>query len=274
MDRDFQNTQRRSRSASTNEVPQSNAAVTVNQNDEAFLAQLAAMSGFVQLPGGESSFHAPDPLTQSYEQQHLPSSLSHLYEQPIPGPSSQPNLSSFPPASHWPQSYQDLFNNLLSTSAAGPSHATSPAASPGTSIATEPEILDDDRAASEEKRRRNTEASARFRIKKKQRTINLERSVSDLTGRADELEREVADLRRENGWLKEIVMLKGTRFAAFNLAQHLQAMNQNLVNEKPKKSRRSRSLDSRVEQESSEDEEDEAEAADKKGKGKRATKRS
>jgi hypothetical protein len=33
--------------------------------------------------------------------------------------------------------------------------------------------------------------------------------VSDLTGRAEELEREVTELRRENGWLKEIVMLKG-----------------------------------------------------------------
>lgn len=42
--------------------------------------------------------------------------------------------------------------------------------------------------------------------------------MSDLTGRAEELEREVADLRRENGWLKEIVMLKGTRFAASNMS--------------------------------------------------------
>jgi hypothetical protein len=50
---------------------------------------------------------------------------------------------------------------------------------------------------------------ARFRIKKKQRTLNLDRSVSDLTGRAEELEREATELRRENGWLKEIVMLRG-----------------------------------------------------------------
>ncbi|KAL1738640.1 hypothetical protein HDZ31DRAFT_16016, partial [Schizophyllum fasciatum] len=57
----------------------------------------------------------------------------------------------------------------------------------------------------EEKRRRNTAASARFRIKKKQKTLNLERSVADLTGRAEELEKEAADLRRENGWLREIV---------------------------------------------------------------------
>lgn len=46
------------------------------------------------------------------------------------------------------------------------------------------------------------------------KTTNLERSVSDLTGRAEELEREAADLRRENGWLKEIVMMKGNRFAS------------------------------------------------------------
>lgn len=64
-------------------------------------------------------------------------------------------------------------------------------------------------AIAEDKRRRNTTASARFRIKKKLRTLNLERSVSDLSGRAEELEREAADLRRENGWLKEIVLLKG-----------------------------------------------------------------
>ena len=35
--------------------------------------------------------------------------------------------------------------------------------------------------------------------------------MSDLTGRVDELEQEAADLRRENGWLKEIVMLKSSR---------------------------------------------------------------
>ncbi|KAJ6604272.1 hypothetical protein DFH09DRAFT_1122169 [Mycena vulgaris] len=70
----------------------------------------------------------------------------------------------------------------------------------------------------EDKRRRNTAASARFRIKKKQRTLDLERSVSDLKGRAEELEREASDLRRENGWLKEIVMLKGGRLAGVNLS--------------------------------------------------------
>lgn len=58
--------------------------------------------------------------------------------------------------------------------------------------------------------------AARFRVKKKQKTIALERTVSDLTGRAEELEREVGDLRQENGWLKEIVVLKGRQNVANN----------------------------------------------------------
>jgi hypothetical protein len=58
--------------------------------------------------------------------------------------------------------------------------------------------------------------AARFRVKKKHRTIALERAVSDLKGRAEELEREVGDLRQENGWLKEIVVLKGTQNVANN----------------------------------------------------------
>jgi len=66
----------------------------------------------------------------------------------------------------------------------------------------------DSEAMSEEKRRRNTAASARFRVKKKVKAHNLERSVSDLSERVDELEQEASDLRRENGWLKEIIVLK------------------------------------------------------------------
>lgn len=41
----------------------------------------------------------------------------------------------------------------------------------------------------------------------------MERTISDLSGRVEELEREAAELRRENGWLKEIVMLKSKRFS-------------------------------------------------------------
>jgi Basic region leucine zipper len=71
----------------------------------------------------------------------------------------------------------------------------------------------------------HTFSAARFRIKKKQKTVNLQRSISDLTGRAEDLEREVADLRRENGWLKEIVMLKNSRFPAANLMDQIPYSN-------------------------------------------------
>ena len=54
--------------------------------------------------------------------------------------------------------------------------------------------------------------TARFRVKKKQWTMNLERSITELSTRVEELEREASELRRENGWLKEIVMLKSKRF--------------------------------------------------------------
>jgi hypothetical protein len=42
----------------------------------------------------------------------------------------------------------------------------------------------------------------------------MERTVSDLAGRADELEKEAEELRKENGWLKEIVMLKQAKLVS------------------------------------------------------------
>jgi hypothetical protein len=93
--------------------------------------------------------------------------------------------------------------------------------------ATDGADAEEQRAAiAEEKRKRNTAASgksnqiravdlrsclspARFRNKKKSQVLTLERTISDLSSRAEDLEREAADLRRENGWLKEIIILKG-----------------------------------------------------------------
>ncbi|KDQ55788.1 hypothetical protein JAAARDRAFT_37210 [Jaapia argillacea MUCL 33604] len=60
--------------------------------------------------------------------------------------------------------------------------------------------------AAEDKRRRNTAASARFRLKKKEREQALEKKSKELEGRVNELERECEALRRENGWLKGLVV--------------------------------------------------------------------
>lgn len=61
-------------------------------------------------------------------------------------------------------------------------------------------------SASEDKRRRNTAASARFRLKKKEREAALEGKAKDLETKVLELERECEGLRRENGWLKGLVV--------------------------------------------------------------------
>jgi len=66
----------------------------------------------------------------------------------------------------------------------------------------EPPVLN----AAEDKRRRNTAASARFRAKKKEREAALEKRSKELEGKVGELERECEALRRENGWLKGLVV--------------------------------------------------------------------
>jgi len=58
----------------------------------------------------------------------------------------------------------------------------------------------------EDKRRRNTAASARFRLKKKEREAALEKKSKELEMRVTQLERECEGLKRENGWLKGLVV--------------------------------------------------------------------
>lgn len=60
--------------------------------------------------------------------------------------------------------------------------------------------------AAEDKRRRNTAASARFRLKKKEREAALEKKAKELEVKVGELEKECEALRRENGWLKGLVV--------------------------------------------------------------------
>lgn len=63
-------------------------------------------------------------------------------------------------------------------------------------------------AAEEDKRRRNTAASARFRIKKKQREQALEKSAKEMTEKVTSLENKVAQLETENKWLKNLLVEK------------------------------------------------------------------
>jgi len=61
----------------------------------------------------------------------------------------------------------------------------------------------------DDKRKRNTEASARFRQKKKERFQNLSKTIDQLESKAQNLEKEATSLRTENTWLKEMVIMKG-----------------------------------------------------------------
>lgn len=63
-------------------------------------------------------------------------------------------------------------------------------------------------AAEEDKRRRNTAASARFRVKKKQREQALERTLKDNQDKNAKLEAKVAQLEMENTWLKALITEK------------------------------------------------------------------
>jgi hypothetical protein len=63
-------------------------------------------------------------------------------------------------------------------------------------------------AAEEDKRRRNTAASARFRIKKKQREQELEKRAKEMSDKVQALETKVGQLEMENKWLKGLITEK------------------------------------------------------------------
>jgi len=66
-------------------------------------------------------------------------------------------------------------------------------------------------AAEEDKRRRNTAASARFRVKKKQREQALEKTAKEMTDRGDALEARIQQLEMENKWLRNLVVEKTSK---------------------------------------------------------------
>lgn len=65
-------------------------------------------------------------------------------------------------------------------------------------------------AAEEDKRRRNTAASARFRVKKKQREQALEKSAKEMSDRVAALEGKINQLETENKWLKNLITERNT----------------------------------------------------------------
>ncbi|KAI9267040.1 hypothetical protein EDC94DRAFT_602074 [Helicostylum pulchrum] len=64
--------------------------------------------------------------------------------------------------------------------------------------------------AEEDKRRRNTAASARFRIKKKMREQSMEKTVREMTEKSTGLEDRVKELELEIKWLRGLLIEKGS----------------------------------------------------------------
>jgi hypothetical protein len=88
-----------------------------------------------------------------------------------------------------------------------PEQAGSPESDDGSLEADGPSKL----AAEEDKRRRNTAASARFRIKKKQREQALERTAREMSEKAGALETRVRELEMEIKWLRGLIVEKDSR---------------------------------------------------------------
>lgn len=140
-------------------------------------------------------------------------SLAGLPQLTIPGVPSSTSAPAAPQPSQQPATQQ-------TTTRSAPQPAPKRARTSRTSISGEmssPEVSSplspdsEDRVggsmhASEDKRRRNTAASARFRLKKKEREAALEKKAKELEVRVSELEKECEALRRENGWLKGLVV--------------------------------------------------------------------
>src|SRR2546423_8781878 len=77
-------------------------------------------------------------------------------------------------------------------------------------------------AAEEDKRRRNTAASARFRVKKKQREAALERTVKEVNDKNAQLQSKVNQLEMENKWLKNLIVEKNGNQSREEIAEAFQ----------------------------------------------------
>ncbi|KAF0343712.1 regulatory protein cys-3 [Gigaspora margarita] len=62
--------------------------------------------------------------------------------------------------------------------------------------------------AEENKKRQNTAASARFRVKKKLREQALEKTSKDKTVKAEMLENKMRELEKEIKWLRSLIIEK------------------------------------------------------------------
>lgn len=143
------------------------------------------------------------------------------YEELLSGADSRQGFN-IPPIGDSPTDAAPFFPNYDTPIQPTPAHGFAPADSsaqgtPGSSARrkTEPTqaqpLTPEEKsrlAAEEDKRRRNTAASARFRVKKKQREQALEKDKKEIQDKNAKLEAKVSQLEMENKWLKDLITEK------------------------------------------------------------------
>lgn len=152
--------------------------------------------------------------------------LNHIPEYPSADFQSSDSQNHFPMSSPFttvPPVQNATYNTVPPANKSNPVTSRAPPATAPASITTpaptqtagtkrkqDPKTMDEAArlAAEEDKRRRNTAASARFRIKKKLREQALERTVKETTEKNAQLEARVSQLELENQWLKNLITEK------------------------------------------------------------------
>ncbi|KAJ5113491.1 hypothetical protein N7456_002025 [Penicillium angulare] len=140
----------------------------------------------------------------------------HIQNAPYSAVSSVPNVPVAPHSAAAPAVPMNAPQSVAPAQVPTPAQSLSPTA-PATSgpkrknTQKVPEPTPEEEArgvADEDKRRRNTAASARFRVKKKMREAALERTVKETNDKNDALEARVSQLELENHWLRGLIMEK------------------------------------------------------------------
>jgi len=225
--------------ANLNTIP-SAADTPAQQQDFGFEDDLALFTNtqFFDFDMNEAVPHMPADLTFAAEQtrsQQPPTTMAQDGNKPM-NYASQPNFQfpefnfhqqarrqrlssqSLPPSppnglAQYPQSHHPQ----LSAQQQQPTFATSPVTGDKrkatlASISSPVDLEEHGRVAAEEdKRRRNTAASARFRVKKKQREQALEKSAKEMSDKVQFLEARVGQLEMENKWLKGLITEKNLK---------------------------------------------------------------
>ena len=130
--------------------------------------------------------------------------MAPYLESTTPTTMTAPIDSNYHPSNHPPFPHSPTYPTPIATNTTAKPHYTSPVSTSPTSIS--PDTPQSRLAAEEDKRRRNTAASARFRVKKKQREQALERQAKDLADKTKALEEKVGRLETENEWLRGLVI--------------------------------------------------------------------